>query len=129
MRGFGKLAYAKLPKGLVAVVPFNVDIGIITRDVWIEQVYDRFYCPRNDDVVIDVGAHVGLFTLKVAKKVKKVVAIEPHPLNYRFLIANITLNGLKNVIPLKLALSSYSGKAKLYLRDSGTSTLIDQHPP
>ncbi|MCR8487462.1 MAG: FkbM family methyltransferase [Crenarchaeota archaeon] len=36
----------------------------------------------------------------------------------------MALNKLNNVTPVKLALSSYSGKAKLYLRSTGTHTLF-----
>jgi len=120
----GKIAQARLPGDLVAFVPFDVAAGIITREIFIDEVYDHFYHLQNDDIVIDIGAHVGLFTLKVAKKVKLVVAVEPHLLNHRLLVLNIALNKLENVIPVKLALSHYSGKAKLYVgKDSGTYTL------
>ena len=120
----GKIAQANLPWGLVAFMPFGAESGIITREIFIDKVYDHFYHLRNDDVVVDIGAHVGLFTLRAAKKVRLVVAIEPHPLNYRLLTLNVALNKLENVIPVKLALSHYSGKAKLYVgKGSGTHTL------
>ena len=58
-----------------------------------------------------------MFTLKASRKAKegKVVAIEPHPLNYMILLKNITINKLKNVIPVNLALSDSKGVAKLYI--------------
>jgi len=118
------MVWSRLPRGIVAIQPFGIDGGIIVREIYFEQVYDRFYRLQNDDVVVDVGAHVGLFTLKVAKSVKLVLAVEPHPFNYRLLTMNMALNKINNVIPVKLALSSYSGKAKLYLRSTGTHTLF-----
>ncbi|MEM1661099.1 MAG: FkbM family methyltransferase [Candidatus Bathyarchaeia archaeon] len=107
------MVWSRLPRGIIAIQPFGIDGGIIVREIYFEQVYDRFYRLQNDDVVVDVGAHVGLFTLKVAKSVKLVLAVEPHPFNYRLLTVNVALNKLNNVTPVKLALSSYSGKAKL----------------
>ena len=124
IRRVKKMVWSRLPRGIVAIQPFGIDGGIIVREIYFEQVYDRFYRLQNDDVVVDVGAHVGLFTLKVAKSVKLVLAVEPHPFNYRLLTMNMALNKINNVIPVKLALSSYSGKAKLYLRSTGTHTLF-----
>ncbi|MEM4213735.1 MAG: FkbM family methyltransferase [Candidatus Methanomethylicaceae archaeon] len=65
-------------------------------DVWLRDVYYP-YLPSHQDVVFDVGAHYGFFTLKVAKKVKKVIAIEPDPYNFCFLLKNIGYNNLSNV--------------------------------
>ncbi|MEM2511338.1 MAG: FkbM family methyltransferase [Candidatus Methanomethylicia archaeon] len=117
---------SKLPGGSIAIQPFESDVAVIAREIFIERVYDRYYRLQDDDVVVDIGAHVGLFTLKVAKSVKLVLAVEPHPFNYRLLTMNIALSKLENVIPVKLALSSYSGKAKLYLRSTATHTLKEK---
>lgn len=35
--------------------------------------------------VIDVGAHVGLYSLVVSNYAHSIVSIEPHPVNYRLL--------------------------------------------
>ncbi len=50
---------------------------------------------------VDVGAHVGLFTVPAAKWVSdsgRVVAFEPHPDNYAMLVGNIASNGFSEVI-------------------------------
>jgi len=75
---------------------------------------------------IDVGAHVGLYTIMVGKKWRgKVIAIEPERLNFEALTYNVRLNGLKNVITVRKACFSRSGKVKLYLsRCSGRHSLI-----
>jgi len=119
VRRIRKMVHQKLPGGNSAINLF--ESTLIAREIYLEQVYDRFYRLQNDDIVVDVGAHVGLFTLKVAKSVKLAIAAEPHPLNYKLLTMNIVLNKLKNVIPVKLALSNYSGRACLYLSKDSTS--------
>lgn len=61
---------------------------------------------RKGDVFIDVGAHIGKYTILVAKIVGKeglVIAIEPNPENYETLLENIKLNNLKNVIAVNIA--------------------------
>jgi len=68
--------------------------------------------------VIDIGANIGYYTLLAAKLVGergKVFAFEPEPRNYALLLRNVEVNGYKNIIPLQKAVSSKSGKAKLFL--------------
>ncbi len=55
---------------------------------------------KTGDVVYDVGAHVGYFTIILARLVGptgQVVAFEPFPANYDYILRHVTLNGLKNV--------------------------------
>ena len=68
-------------------------------------------------VVVDVGAHVGYYTLLAAKHVGpvgKVYAFEPEA-NYAILEENIGLNGSHNILPIKSVVSSRSGSSTLYL--------------
>jgi len=60
---------------------------------------------EENSVVIDIGAHIGLYTIPIAKIAKNgfVVAIEPNPDNFKCLIENIRLNSLRNVITLNIA--------------------------
>jgi FkbM family methyltransferase len=70
------------------------------------------------DVFVDVGAHVGKYTVSIAKVVGEkglVIAIEPHPENYKILMENVRLNGLKNVIGLNIAAWSEECKLKLFI--------------
>ena len=69
-------------------------------------------------VVVDVGAHVGYYTLLAAKQVGpkgKVYAFEPESANYALLEENIGLNGYQNIVTIKSAVSSRSGSSTLYL--------------
>ena len=63
------------------------------------------YCVRDmhfddGDVVIDIGAHIGLFSMYLAKRwpTLKVLAFEPFPCNYRNCAENLRINGVDNVI-------------------------------
>lgn len=69
-------------------------------------------------VVLDVGAHVGYFTLVAAKLVGeegKVFAFEPEPYNFDLLVRNIKLNGYHSVIPTQKAIADKNGRATLFL--------------
>ncbi len=95
-------------------------------DIYDQSVFDHCYNPKADDTVIDVGAHVGIFTVKIAQKVKSgcVVAIEPDKVNYKHLVNNIEKNGLKNVVTVNAALSSICGRIRLFLNDSSVAHSI-----
>jgi FkbM family methyltransferase len=82
-----------------------------------DEILDQFD-PKPGDTVVDVGAHIGLYTLIAAKKVGpsgKVIAIEPDPDNCNLLKRNIELNRLTNVTILERAAFSSNSKLKLYL--------------
>ena len=78
----------------------------------------ELFCPAEGNIVIDVGAHIGLYTILGAKYVGssgKVISIEPHPGNFEILKRNINLNGLTNAIAINYAAYSHKTSAKLYL--------------
>jgi len=69
-------------------------------------------------VVLDVGAHVGQYSLLSASCVGptgRVHSFEPNPVTYRLLSDNLALNDFKNVTAHQLAVSDATGDAKLYL--------------
>lgn len=71
-------------------------------------------------IFIDVGSHVGKYTISVAKRLGnngRVIAVEPNPSNFQALLKNIELNKLKNIIPLNLACFSKNSKIRFYLSE------------
>jgi FkbM family methyltransferase len=82
-----------------------------------DEIIDHFNT-KQGDIVVDVGAHIGKYTIIASKRVGangKVIAIEAHPGNYEMLNRNIKLNGLTNVIPLNYAVYSEETNIKLFL--------------
>jgi len=80
---------------------------------------------RESDVFLDIGAHIGVYSIRLAKKVSKVIALEPEHKNYSFLCKNILVNNLSNkVIPLPIAASDKDSYANLCIKiSSGAHTL------
>ena len=69
------------------------------------------------DVCLDIGAHVGYYTVLAARLVGSeghVYAFEPSPTNYKRLLANVELNGFDNVTASELAVGAEPGAAVLY---------------
>jgi FkbM family methyltransferase len=88
-----------------------------------DKILRRFSC-KKEDIVLDVGAHIGHYTIISSERVGpkgRVVAIEADPSNFEMLNHNIRLNGLTNIISLNYAVYSKEEKVKLYLpsKDSG----------
>ena len=82
------------------------------------------------DIAIDVGAHIGIYTIFMAKIVGPkgvVVAVEPSPIR-KYLVRNIKLNNVKNVLVSGMAAHSTQRHLEFYfnLAYSGIgSTVFD----
>ena len=78
-------------KGCEVVFPRD---GIFTSwEVLQDEIYERLYTPEAGDVVVDIGAYIGMFTVKASLQVKeagKVIAIEPADTNLEYLRVNTT---------------------------------------
>lgn len=79
---------------------------------------------------VDVGAHVGYYTLLARAAVGpngRVFAFEPNPESYRRLIANIVLNGFGNVHAFNCAVGARNDVLALHINDDneGESALWD----
>jgi FkbM family methyltransferase len=87
---------------------------------------------KKGDVVLDIGANIGYYTLFFAKLVGKegtVFAFEPSPDNFTLLKKNIEINGYSNVILEQKAVSNKTEKVKLYLSSDnpGAHRIYNSH--
>jgi FkbM family methyltransferase len=98
-------------------------------NVWLIQEYlDDELNIENNDVVLDIGGHIGLFALFASQFCKKgkIFCFEPIKENYNILLENIELNTVKNIIPFNLAVYNDSKRVKMYLNedDAGHSIIL-----
>jgi FkbM family methyltransferase len=72
-----------------------------------------------DNIFLDIGANVGIYTLYNAHLHKQslTVAIEPFLANYLSLHNNIQMNGFTNAMPLPIALSDENAFLPIYVPD------------
>ena len=89
--------------------------------IWEKLTTEKFKeVVREGDVVVDLGANMGYFTLLAARlvgKEGKVYAFEPEPINYSLLVKNVELNGYDNVVTVPKAVSHQSGIVRLFRSD------------
>lgn len=78
---------------------------------------------KEGDVVVDLGANIGYFSLLAAKLVGskgRVFSFEPEPKNFSYLKKNIEINNYNQVSAFQKAVSNKNGKTKLYICDYDT---------
>ena len=84
------------------------------------------------DVVVDVGANIGYYTLLFARRVGPaghVYAFEPDPRNFDLLRRNVLQNGYANVTCVPCAVSARSGSVRLFRNagNRGDHRIYDSH--
>ncbi len=95
--------------------PYTDDADII-KEIYLEKPYTNNLVLSSKPVVIDVGAHVGVFATLVAKKYlgAKIFCFEPSPNSFSYLRWNCRHNN-GNFVLSNNALSGKTGKRQLYL--------------
>lgn len=73
-------------------------------------------------VIVDLGANLGVFATRAARRVGptgRVVAVEPHPDNFRCLQRNAQRNGLTWLDCVQAAAGNADGEAELFIHERG----------
>lgn len=110
-----KIKKVSIPLGLSMYV-FTRDIGVglplLLKGVYEEKQTQHFlYQLKEDDAVLDIGAHVGYYSLLAGKAAKrgKVYAFEPDSDSASLLKENIKLNKLTNIEVVPAAVADKDG--------------------
>jgi FkbM family methyltransferase len=100
--------------GIKMLVPEMAE-GVVA-EVFDEDAYRIKHIARGA-TVIDIGAHIGCFALRCAvERGCAVVAFEPDPLVFGFLVANIHLNGAASrIVPTFSAVGAEVGPRDFYV--------------
>ncbi|MEP7285722.1 MAG: FkbM family methyltransferase [Chloroflexota bacterium] len=101
----------------------------LVREIFFENVYTpKELSIGANDVVVDIGANVGVFSLYAASRTKNhVYSFEPLPSNYEFLQRNAAANHFEHITAFCTAVSDSIGMVKLYMSDSVAGNLLFDH--
>jgi FkbM family methyltransferase len=79
------------------------------------QEYGKLSKRHDHETFIDLGAHMGSFSLFAASRNpgRRVYAFEPDPRNFELLLKNIEENGFSSVVPFQIAAAGVSGTLPL----------------
>jgi FkbM family methyltransferase len=110
---YGHKFYSRITRKVNNFLIHDVYTSMVDHE---EDIVEQF-SPKIGDIVIDVGAAFGFYTIMASKRVGeqgRVVAIEPQPDSFEMLNRNIKLNKLANIVTLNYAVSSKKTTLKLY---------------
>ena len=96
----------------------NKDWGDFEKEVIEKQI-------KKGDVILDIGANIGFYTLIMAKLVGekgKVYAFEADPTNFEILKKNVEVNGYKNIVLVNKVVSNKNEKIKFYVDRGNTAS-------
>jgi len=114
-----------------AIEPNSNDIGMILeyfRDKPYNSI-DEFFV-SDGDVVVDLGANIGAFSINVAmlNPNGQVFSFEPMPDNFFRFSKNINLNRLKNIKPFQVAISKNNDEIDLLVnKDSAFHSIVNSN--
>ena len=115
----------------ILIRPFIFSEIVMVSGLWeiyVKSILDKKV--KNDDVIVDVGANIGVYAIPLAKRVKKVIAFEPHPKTSEMLEKSIELNHLHNIVLVKKTIGDSKKKVLYNLSDipmeSGIITTINR---
>ena len=85
----------------------------ICRETYLDNVYEAV--AKDDPIIIDAGANIGIVTDYFRQFAKKVYALEPSPVAFRALMRNCQFNRWDNVEVFEVALSDTDGEATFFI--------------
>jgi FkbM family methyltransferase len=108
-----------LRNGALLVSPPDEPLLGLIQEIWLDRCYaDESPDRTSSGVIVDIGAHVGVFTAWAATQYKgcRVVALEPSSRMCAALRENVAASRLRDVTVVQAACGARAGEATLYAR-------------
>lgn len=105
----------------------------VAWDIWLRYWRDghinqqRYYQLEKGDTVIEAGAYIGYYTLKMSQTVGpkgQVIAIEPVDENRQVILENLKANDIHNVTVLPYAIWNKKGSTTFHLTNRQKNSLV-----
>lgn len=123
-------------KELSAGLPFfvrqsTVDTQVLTSEYQYARFFADEYKATGFDTILDIGAHIGVFSVLAAKKNPRgrIYAIEAAKENHELLSMNVELNALRNVLCFNMALAERNGNLRLRLNEENWAHALESVEP
>ncbi|HLC84217.1 MAG TPA: FkbM family methyltransferase [Candidatus Nanoarchaeia archaeon] len=104
----------------------NDDLARIGEIFHLHEYDPKFLKIPKGGTVIDIGAHMGFFSIYASHKgAARVISFEPMPDNFEMLSKHIALNSKTNIGPHQLAVAAKPGNRTFYVsKNSGFGSLF-----
>jgi len=119
----GDFVNYKLRAGTTITARARTADSYAIMEVWAKKDYNPpGFEIGQEDVVIDIGAHIGAFSLLASSLAKrgKVFSIEPIDDNFRLMVENLKANRICNVTPINKAMSDQKRIISIFLHRGNT---------
>ena len=125
--------YIRLRNGLFYYIKTKSQDKSVIKEIFIYNCYNpnNKFKIRNYDVIFDIGAQKGVFSIFASKCANKgkVYSFEPTRENFKFLKKNVKLNKIENIILINKAVSDKSGEKEIFISaDSGGHSFFWKTP-
>ncbi|HEV3317493.1 MAG TPA: FkbM family methyltransferase [Candidatus Angelobacter sp.] len=115
----------RLSNGLILRSDSRTPVQELYKEVYRARTYTPAHFPaiQDNDVVIDLGANIGIFALYAASiaPTVRVHAFEPAAPTFALLQQNVALNKLSNIQCYRYSVSGVTGKSTLYVTNAGST--------
>src|SRR5262245_20754211 len=121
----------RLRNGIDVRLRANSNDKTVLKDIWVDNVYSPpGFEIGATDTVIDIGGHIGVFSLFAAFHARRgrIYVFEPVPANFVLLTENLRLNGLTNVAARQIGVAAAPGERLMHvsrLNTGGHSLYFD----
>jgi FkbM family methyltransferase len=116
-----------LKTGLSMTAPLNEPLLHTFEDIWLNQCFTPYgFKIDAGDMVVDIGANIGVFSMWAATRAPRVqvISVEPSPRMFSVLLQNLSRNGLQQVLAVQAACGGIRGTAVLYSYGSDEGTAL-----
>ena len=111
----GTLVGLRLRRGGTVHVRAGTSDMRVFKDVFVKDAYRLVPFEAGAlDTVLDVGGHIGLFSIRVAPLARRVISCEPVPSNAELFRRNVTDTGCDNITLEPTAVTSMGGTAEIF---------------
>ena len=113
--GLARSGYVcELRDGTTFEVRSGTDDRHVLFEIFVQGIYDAPI--RSGDIVVDIGANIGGFTVLAGRRGARVVAFEPFPANFAALERNVKRNGL-DVTLVQAAVADAERTTEMFIPD------------
>ncbi len=119
-----------LYKNIIVVInnkKFKIRDDIDLMTILADEGIDEFFKVKGK-IFLDIGAHIGKYSILYSDYWGKIYAFEPEPSNFENLTVNISLNNLRDkIVPLNFAISNGNTEIDFFLSEySVTHSIVNK---
>lgn len=102
----------------------NSYVANILKEIYLDKVYEPFLLGKKDQIIVDVGANVGL-TAYYFKDFGKVFAVEPSRVHLQAIDEMVSYNSIQNIVVAPFALSNMNTPTYFFHNHNKTMYSLD----